>query len=210
MTAPKQDKGPLGHAFEPCEACGGDCCEFFDGKEYSCHEPASAHKAEEAASENNGPANVKPYVPDWCYEEGARICACNDHEGFHDDSGSCLRREVCGCAGAQYPAPEPADKAGASHRAEFEAKAMELAADTLLNLSAQEFESRREKIVAIIRNSAAWLRAAETAARAEGAREALENAVAMILHASDRPITQDDRETTDAIVGLIHAMIVKP
>lgn len=49
---------------------------------------------------NNGPlADIKPYVPDWCYEGGAKLCECGDHEGFHSDSGECLRTVVCGCAG---------------------------------------------------------------------------------------------------------------
>ena len=52
--------------------------------------------------EDNSNGGVKPYVPDWCYENGARLCKCGDHEGFHGDDGCCLNAHFCDCEGADY------------------------------------------------------------------------------------------------------------
>ena len=46
-----------------------------------------------------GPTEGTPYVPSWCYPAGPRMCPCGDHEGFHSDSGECLRCADCGCTG---------------------------------------------------------------------------------------------------------------
>lgn len=48
---------------------------------------------------NPGPGDESPYVPSWCYEEGARVCLCGHHEGYHSDAGVCLQRRKCRCAG---------------------------------------------------------------------------------------------------------------
>lgn len=46
-----------------------------------------------------GPPADGPYVPDWCYTKGAKVCPCGHHEGFHNSDGLCLQRRVCQCAG---------------------------------------------------------------------------------------------------------------
>lgn len=50
---------------------------------------------------SKGPSGDTPYVPSWCYDNGARQCVCGDHEGYHDDEGKCLRVGKCGCKGFQ-------------------------------------------------------------------------------------------------------------
>lgn len=47
----------------------------------------------------NGPQDGAPYVPDWCYENGAKLCPCGHHEGYHNDDGECVRAHECGCKG---------------------------------------------------------------------------------------------------------------
>lgn len=46
-----------------------------------------------------GPREDAPYVPDWCYSKGPRMCPCGHHEGYHGDSGACLLAHQCRCAG---------------------------------------------------------------------------------------------------------------
>jgi hypothetical protein len=53
----------------------------------------------EISRSNPGPSDDSPYVPHWCYEGGPRMCACGDHEGYHNDAGECLRRAACKCKG---------------------------------------------------------------------------------------------------------------
>jgi hypothetical protein len=49
---------------------------------------------------NPGPSDDSPYVPSWCYDApGPRMCACGDHEGYHNDAGKCLRNKSCKCKG---------------------------------------------------------------------------------------------------------------
>lgn len=48
---------------------------------------------------NLGPSAESPYVPDWCYRSGPRMCPCGHHEGFHDSEGRCLQAGRCGCSG---------------------------------------------------------------------------------------------------------------
>ena len=86
MTAPKPDKGPLGHAFVPCTnpEHAVQHCEFvmYPGiyDSLRCNQPSSAHKVEEAA-------------PIWLKMKPHR-CICGwEHDGA---------------------APEPEGKAGAS------------------------------------------------------------------------------------------------
>ncbi len=60
-----------------------------------------------------GPGLTTPYVPSWCYPGGApRMCACGDHEGFHDDSGVCLLRAHCKCPGLSVSTVPAATDAG--------------------------------------------------------------------------------------------------
>jgi len=51
VTAPKQDKGPLGHAFEPSHTFPEKCRHGLGMGELGCGQPASAHKAEEQVPE---------------------------------------------------------------------------------------------------------------------------------------------------------------
>jgi hypothetical protein len=54
----------------------------------------------EVSRSNPGPSNDSPYVPSWCYPNGQpRMCVCGDHEGYHNDAGTCLRSATCGCKG---------------------------------------------------------------------------------------------------------------
>jgi len=47
-----------------------------------------------------GPPDDGPYVPDYCYASGPKVCRdCGCHEGFHNDEGQCLRAYECNCAG---------------------------------------------------------------------------------------------------------------
>jgi hypothetical protein len=49
---------------------------------------------------NPGPSDDAPYVPEWCYDPpGPAMCMCGHHEGYHGDTGECLRRASCGCKG---------------------------------------------------------------------------------------------------------------
>lgn len=48
---------------------------------------------------NPGPSSASPYVPEWCYPRGPKMCPCGHHEGFHDDYGRCLHQKRCGCVG---------------------------------------------------------------------------------------------------------------
>jgi len=51
---------------------------------------------------SQGPRDDTPYVPSWCYENGARMCQCGHHEGYHNDAGACLHAHhfsKCGCTG---------------------------------------------------------------------------------------------------------------
>lgn len=56
-----------------------------------------------------GPPEDGPYVPSWCYEVGPRVCLCGHHEGYHDDSGACINRARCGCAGLPAACLTPLD-----------------------------------------------------------------------------------------------------
>ena len=46
-----------------------------------------------------GPGDEAPYVPEWCYENGPKMCPCGHHEGYHNDAGECLLVHKCGCQG---------------------------------------------------------------------------------------------------------------
>lgn len=49
---------------------------------------------------SQGPGDETPYVPSWQYPNGARMCTCGHHEGYHNDEGDCLlRRKRCMCLG---------------------------------------------------------------------------------------------------------------
>ena len=48
---------------------------------------------------SKGPRSDTPYVPSYCYSKGPRICPCGHHEGYHADSGACLRARECRCPG---------------------------------------------------------------------------------------------------------------
>jgi len=198
MKPEDQDKAvPLGHEFRPFrhDDSVGNCVYWVDDRG-ACGQPASAHKAEEPVPTDPwfarpciGPPGHRelgheaedgrckwcglpePTAPPYCH------CRLSGVRHIHDEEHGIIA------------APEPADKAAASNRAEFEAKAMELAADTLLNMGPQDFQSRRDKIVAIILNSAAWLRDAEAAARAEEREEC-----AKVLYAVVRQHREEQEE----------------
>ena len=46
-----------------------------------------------------GPGPSSPYVPDWCYPKGPKMCPCGHHEGYHNDAGACLQARNCRCHG---------------------------------------------------------------------------------------------------------------
>jgi hypothetical protein len=49
-----------------------------------------------------GPPDHGPYVPDYCYTNGPKMCPCGHHEGYHNDRGECLHAHhfsKCGCSG---------------------------------------------------------------------------------------------------------------
>ena len=48
---------------------------------------------------HKGTPDDAPYVPSWCYPKGPRQCPCGHHEGYHNDTGACLRAHQCGCKG---------------------------------------------------------------------------------------------------------------
>ncbi len=51
------------------------------------------------SDQTKGQSNRTPYVPSWCFEGGAKVCACGHHEGYHDNTGECLLTAECGCIG---------------------------------------------------------------------------------------------------------------
>ena len=49
------------------------------------------------SDQHRGTPQRAPYVPDWCYAAGARMCRCGHHEGFHwQDVGAC-KGSGCEC-----------------------------------------------------------------------------------------------------------------
>lgn len=48
---------------------------------------------------SRGPRDDAPYVPDYLYRNGPRVCPCGHHEGYHNDAGRCLLARKCRCAG---------------------------------------------------------------------------------------------------------------
>ncbi len=49
-----------------------------------------------------GTPDHAPYVPSWCYPNGAKQCPCGHHEGYHNDAGQCIHAQhftKCGCTG---------------------------------------------------------------------------------------------------------------
>jgi|GEM_PF-2580359 len=46
-----------------------------------------------------GTPNDAPYVPEWCYKNGPKMCPCGHHEGYHGDNGACLLAKKCKCNG---------------------------------------------------------------------------------------------------------------
>lgn len=60
---------------------------------------------------SKGPGDLAPYCPEWCYENGPKMCPCGHHEGFHNDAGECLRVAECGCRGLPPECLTPLDEA---------------------------------------------------------------------------------------------------
>jgi hypothetical protein len=49
---------------------------------------------------SKGPSEDSPYVPDWCYPRGAKMCPCGHHEGYHAGVGKpCVLARKCKCVG---------------------------------------------------------------------------------------------------------------
>jgi hypothetical protein len=46
-----------------------------------------------------GAPDGAPYIPDWFYRNGPKVCPCGHHEGYHNDKGECLLARSCGCVG---------------------------------------------------------------------------------------------------------------
>lgn len=57
-----------------------------------------------------GPSDNSPYVPEWCYRNGPKMCPCGHHEGYHNDKGECLLYDQCGCIGLPENCLTPLDE----------------------------------------------------------------------------------------------------
>lgn len=57
-----------------------------------------------------GPPEGSPYVPDWLYKNGPKMCPCGHHEGYHDDGGRCVRVAECSCTGLLPECLTPLEK----------------------------------------------------------------------------------------------------
>ncbi len=72
----------------------------WNDDEYQQDEPEEEEAvSRDISTSNQGPSSESPYVPSWLYEFGTRVCACGDHEGYHNDAGICLRSSTCRCPG---------------------------------------------------------------------------------------------------------------